>query len=486
MGTPLFVHCLSRPLFFDSPLTSLLLNCYALRCARCDTMGLPMFREPEEIAADQAAAKLDQIAATRRSTIRRESTVRPGRITTSRQLLERLRYHREPSQEAEQRPSSFPSPMTEREINDIDADLHRLRTMRQNRIARAAQLQLELIQRSNIDHIRPEPDARRDMDLDALTDAGMEVFLSDSEGNLTQHLPRPSRESGLRFEVAATSQSESEPPRRTRFHSHRPSRVQSSSAGRRPGAVGSPWSVRAGFDDGDDNDSENASLTPLFAPARGPFRASPQFLDERRPTRADVSTMVGMMDTPPPEGLEATYPPLRRVNHISPRPLGIPGSRVDGLGDRLRSPSPSSDTHEEENWSSLLTTLEPGRSSAATSFLSSRSDSRSGSNRSSQTAATSFGEIGGDDSCDLDLPSGITADDVREIRASHGRLRRDSPMGRHGPLADRLSRPGGGNDRRLELEVFGVILDRMQRREEIPDEWWAAVGLSPDVVRGSA
>ncbi|KAK5221391.1 hypothetical protein LTR72_006951 [Exophiala xenobiotica] len=449
-------------------------------------MGLPMFREPEEIAADQAAAKLDQIAATRRSTIRRESTVRPGRITTSRQLLERLRHHREPSQEAEQRPSSFPSPISEREINDIDADLNRLRSMRQSRLARAALLQRELRARSNMDRIRPEPDARRDLDLDALTDAGMEVFLSDSEGNLTQHLPRPSRESGLRFEVAATSQSESEHPRRTRFHSHRPSRVPSSSAGRRSGAVGSPWSVRAGFDDGDDNDSENATLTPGFAPARGPFRPSPQVMDERRPTMADVNTLIGMMDTPPPEGLEATYPPLRRVNHISPRPLGVSGSRVDGLGDRLRSPSPSSDTHEEENWSNLLTTLEPGRSSAATSFLSSRSDSRSGSNRSSQTAATSFGEIGGDDSCDLDLPYGITADDVREIRASHGRLRRAPPLERHEPLAERVSRHGAGNDRRLELEVFGVILDRMQRREEIPDEWWAAVGLSPDVVRGRA
>jgi len=103
---------------------------------------------------------------------------------------------------------------------------------------------------------------------------------------------------------------------------------------------------------------------------------------------------------------------------------------------------------------------------------------------------TSFGEIGADDTCDLDLPSGITEDDVREIRARHGRLRREpiSHLPRpddlvHEALQRDLSR---GNERILELEVFGVILERMQRREEIPDEWWAAVGLSPDVVRGNA
>jgi hypothetical protein len=38
----------------------------------------------------------------------------------------------------------------------------------------------------------------------------------------------------------------------------------------------------------------------------------------------------------------------------------------------------------------------------------------------------------------------------------------------------------------MEMEVFGIILERLQQREEVPDAWWAAVGLSPDVVRGSA
>jgi len=39
--------------------------------------------------------------------------------------------------------------------------------------------------------------------------------------------------------------------------------------------------------------------------------------------------------------------------------------------------------------------------------------------------------------------------------------------------------------RRAELGMFQSILERMQRREDVPDEWWAAVGLTPDVVRGA-
>ncbi|KIX08169.1 uncharacterized protein Z518_02825 [Rhinocladiella mackenziei CBS 650.93] len=468
-----------------------------------------MFREPEEIAADQAAAKLDQIAATRRSTIRRESTARPGRYSSSRSLIDRIRDSRREIAH-EQRNTTFPSRQqreAEREFFDLDAELERLRSLRQRHRARTNQLDRELARRNNNDHIPPEPEPRHDLDLELLSrlranvghvslddvnsNFGIEVLLSDSHDTIAQHLPRPSRESGLRFEVAATPQSESEPPRRTRFHSARATRVSSPAGGTRVGIAGSPWSLavqRAGFDDGDDDDNENATLTPGFAPAHGAFRAASQPLDDRS-RRSEANPGDGLMDTPPPESLEASYPPLRRVSHMSPRPLGVSGSRVDGLGDRLRSPSPTSDTPEEENWATLLNTMEPGRSSTATSFLSSRPDSRSGSNRSSQatTVATSFGEIGADDSCDLDLPSGITEEQVRQIRERHGRLRREPVPRPDESVPEAIQRDlARGNERMLELEVFGVILERMQRREEIPDEWWAAVGLSPDVVRGSA
>ncbi len=445
-----------------------------------------MFREPEELAAEEAAAKLDKLAATGRSSIRRESTIRPQR-TSPRALIDRIRERNTSS--------STPSPLIRDGLRDLDglnADLDRLRRERQARAMvrsnnEALNIRRETPSRANNDYLRPEPEPRSDIDVELLSrlradpgsaaldelnpDIGLDGLFPDTTENISQHLPRPSRESGLRFEVGATSSSDSE--------QSRPRRTQPSVAARRsspPGVRRPQWS-HSSLDLG----IVEEATRPLYGTLTHP----------RIPPRIPVDRP---MDSPPSENVEASYPPLRRVNHFSPRPLGGSGSRVDGLGDRLRSPSPVNDEPVEENWANLLNTMEPGRSSTATSFLSSRTDSRNGSNRSSQatTMTTSFGEIGADDTCDLDLPSGITEDDVREIRARHGRLREPLSHVSRPPRPDDLVQEAmqryssRGNEIVLELEVFGVILERMQRREEIPDEWWAAVGLSPDVVRGSA
>lgn len=478
-----------------------------------------MFREPDEVAADQAAAKLDQLAATRRSAIRRESSVRPGRTSSSRALIDRIRDTRQGGSNESRNNTSLQSRQlsdAERDIYELDADLSRLRAARVRQRARASQLDRDSARRS--DRSRLDSASGTETDLEFLTrlrtnigvpsstadtnrDAGVQVFVSETLDTHVRHLPRPSRESNLRFEFAPAPQADSEQPRRPRLDTGRATRVPSPSARRRLGIIRSPplldpqgagSAAEVGADE-----AENDTLTPGFAPAHGPFPAGGELLEERQSRRAEPAMsdhmLDGFVDTTPLESFDASLPPLRRVNHASPRPVIGSGSRIDGLGDRLRSPSPTSDAHDEENWATLLTTMDPGRSSsAATSFMSSLPDSRSGSNRSSQatTVATSFGEIGGDDSCDLDLPSGITEADVREIRARHGRLRREPIFPRPDELApgalQRDIELARGNDRILELEVFSVILDRMQRREEIPDEWWAAVGLSPDVVRGSA
>lgn len=476
-----------------------------------------MFREPEEDAAEKAAAKLEQAAATRRSSIRRESTVRPGRYSSSRSLIDRIREsRRELSHEGEQRNNSLP-PRQSRdadEIFDLEAELELLRSMRERHRTRILRSDRDSARRPNTDDTRTGPTLQNDIDIwqmnrlraitghpemdDVNTYLDIEILPLDSNETVPQHLPRPVRESGLRFEVAATPQSETEQPRRTRFHDARPVRVSSPAPGRRAGAVGSPWSLTArqpGLDDLDDDESENAALTPGFAPAHGPFRFNAQSL-EQRIRRSETNTPDGPLDTSPPDFLEAPYPPLRRVNHLSPRPLGMLGSQVDGLGDRLRSPSPTSDAHEEENWANLLTTVPPARSDFPGPLTSSPSDSRSSANQSSNestqatTVATSFGEIGGDDTCDLDLPFGITEEDVREIRARHGRLRPDPSTAHSVALAQSMRslrrQHARLTDRVSDLEVFRVILDRMQRREDVPDEFWAAVGLSSDVVQGSA
>lgn len=330
------------------------------------------------------------------------------------------------------------------------------------------------------------------------------------QDTISQNLPRPSRESGLRFEVVASPHPEIDTTRRRRLRPHRTA-SQRESGLRSPHRSRSPYSLAvqgsSAYDDVQDSAPTSATLTPGFAPAHGPLRPLSRAADDQPFQDVDITPVWATRsspDTPPPDRDSPSYPALRRVNHLSPRPINS-GPRVDGLGDRLRSPSPLSDSaHEEENWNTLLTTIPPGRASNATSFMSSRSDSRTDSQRSSQaaTSATSFGEIGGDDSCDLDLPFGITYDQVREIRASHGRGPRLPPS----RLADsrsldasrrQLHRPrdqashanqsresmSPGTD---ELRVFSDILQRMQRREEVPDGMWAAVGLSPDVVRSHA
>jgi len=340
--------------------------------------------------------------------------------------------------------------------------------------------------RGHIDY-SPSNDTSRDLTPEASSPRVLDT--------VSQNLPRPSRESGLRFEVAASSHSESEQPRRSRFYySSRPT-ARRDFIDRSPHRSRSPYMVsvqRVSVNDGaDEVGSESASFTPGFAPAHGPFHAHAQPVDDRFSRTPEVNALPSMPaspspDTPIPDMMQQPpYPPLRRVSHLSPRPSGTPRARVDGLGDRIRSPSPVSDAVDEENWANLLTTIQPGRSSNATSFMSSRSDSQSDSNRSSQaaTTATSFGEIGGDDSCDLDLPFGITEDDVRDIRARHGRLRPRDPF----RLAmERLHQHVNRDSQMHELTLFSNILIRMQRREEITDDMWAEVGLSPDVVRGSA
>ncbi|KIW31951.1 uncharacterized protein PV07_03537 [Cladophialophora immunda] len=459
-------------------------------------MGLPMFQEPDEVAAEQPAAKLDQLAAAGRSSIRRESTVRPGRFAAHRRAaIERVReeVERRRRREAEEANNSSSQSQSQREPPRDTQDPDEATAQYIYAVsASPPPIQVRTVEWPLARRASTESEARGDMDMAPLSrppvapsgrapDELTTAFIFDSLVPEPQEadpprLQRRLRESGLRYEVVAAPQPESEPLLRPRFSDARSTRVASPSGSRRP-----LWSFsvhRPMFADTEDEENDNR------------YRATSQ---SRRLERSPGDTATSIPPPHPPEMLEAAYPPLRRVNHISPRPPSESRPRVDGLGDRLRSPSPISDGPVEENWGTLLDTMETSHSSTATSFLSSRSNSRSGSNQSSQatTTATSFGEIGGDDSCDLDLPSGITEEDVREIRARHGRLRRD-PSAR---LRRREARnlfelssqndPSRINERVLELEMLGVILDRMQRREEIPDDLWAAVGLSPDIVRGT-
>ncbi|OAG43732.1 hypothetical protein AYO21_01959 [Fonsecaea monophora] len=468
-----------------------------------------MFQDPDEIAAEQPAAKLDQLAAAGRSSIRRESTVRPGRIAASRraalervreEIGERRRRRREfaevaqhySAQAAQREREQLQAAQELRADAEVEAEAEAVEAQRV-RFARLRQrMQMRDLERMLASRANPESEPRSDTDVapvsrtrvessgtpldDIASDFIFGALVSESQETPTQPLPPPLRESGLRFELGVVSQPESEPSWYNIPSNARPTRVVSPSGSRRP-----LWSYsvhRPTFAGLEDEENENG------------YRATSQ------PRAAVPAVGEIVLPTLATGRQRSAFPHSQDSDHISHRPQGESTSRLDGLGDRLRSPSPISDDPVEENWGNLLDTMETGRSSTATSFLSSRSNSRSGSHQSSQatTATTSFGEIGGDDSCDLDLPSGITEEDVREIRARHGRLRRNPftrlgvPETRNSLLSDSSNQHDSSrmSDRVVELEVLGFILNRMQRREEIPDELWAAVGLSPDIVRGSS
>jgi hypothetical protein len=277
-------------------------------------------------------------------------------------------------------------------------------------------------------------------------------------------LPRPDRQSSLRFEMSA-QQSRSVSPRRRRLLSP-------------PSSSGSGRNIPDHHvEDGIlwlDRDPEN--LTPGFAPAR-----QPDEVDRRG------------LETPPPETWESSLPPLSRSSRRPERPSHRP---ADGLGDRRRSPTPDPSA-EEETWAHLLHTMDDNRSSATTSFASTR-----GSNVRSQdsqtTLATSFGEIGNDDSCDLDLPTGITEEIARDIREEHRsreRRQRRNHSEPDGPIMTgaqglrqhearmrqrtTASRPTAGPRASAQIQMIQQIMERFGEGE-LPDDWWRIMGWEND------
>jgi hypothetical protein len=105
---------------------------------------------------------------------------------------------------------------------------------------------------------------------------------------------------------------------------------------------------------GTDGNIIAAEPTPGFAPAQGEYRDN----REREPA---IHSSAPRHHTPPGESSwTASYPPLRRVSHFSPRPAPNIFSLAENsrLGGRRHSVSSSSEV-EHDTWETLLTTMEP-------------------------------------------------------------------------------------------------------------------------------
>ncbi|KAL2852790.1 hypothetical protein BJY01DRAFT_207604 [Aspergillus pseudoustus] len=254
-------------------------------------------------------------------------------------------------------------------------------------------------------------------------------------------------------------------------------------------------------------------FTPRFAPAIAYHRsatplAGPDHLRLSSIPRHD--SPVG--DIPPGSFL----PLLRRIGQRSVNDANLTNREplVDGLGDRQRSVD-LEDDHANDAWETLLTTITPDTNlpSADSSFTSA---SASGTNVSrvgtSGSSATSLESLQNslhttvptvqmtldpypEYSNPCDYPSSTDSDTESDgeitqqslFRRYRRRMRQVESMRRSHNLQSALNNPPSiptisfafsDSSGDQDLQNMQAILDRLARREDIPDDWWAAAGLS--------
>ncbi|RAL05762.1 uncharacterized protein BO80DRAFT_430937 [Aspergillus ibericus CBS 121593] len=266
-------------------------------------------------------------------------------------------------------------------------------------------------------------------------------------------------------------------------------------------------------------DQAHPPFTPRFAPAIAYHRtASPQ----AHPDGARLSPFIRAEGFGGEISIAATtLPSLRRVGERSITEANRPNreSAVDGLGDRQRSLSPDDD-HANDAWETLLTTITPDTNlpSADSSFTSA---SASGTNASTigtaRSSATSLQSMtnpmdSGAGTVQMlldpypeflnpcDYPSSSESDSDSESGISHQSLFRryrrirqmeslrraqhlQSTMSNQPPIPTISFAFSDSSSTDSDLQQMQAILDRLARREDIPDEWWAAAGLSRTLGR---
>lgn len=218
-------------------------------------------------------------------------------------------------------------------------------------------------------------------------------------------------------------------------------------------------------------------------------------------------------------------PQLRRVVEQSIGDLNRAGREpvVDGLGDRERSLSPDDEDHAHDAWETLLTTITPDANlpSNDSSFASTSASATNATNASRNgTAMTSVNSSQAmPPSFDperarmilnpypeylnpCDYPTSSDSESDTELNLEENRRSRRRRTAPRLPFMDTLRQSHDLNSTMssqppistLSLSIYDstsdpdfqqmqAILDRLARREEIPEHWWAAAGLSRTVGR---
>ncbi|MCJ1315336.1 hypothetical protein MMC15_000653 [Xylographa vitiligo] len=240
-------------------------------------------------------------------------------------------------------------------------------------------------------------------------------------------------------------------------------------------------------------------LTPRFAPA---YRQDDSAFTQRNndnSRRARQSHLTSLR-----EAYADGHPPLRRNRHRTPynalddRGLPVLVDHADGLGDRRRSFSP-----EENTWETLLTTITPDDRlpSAESSFTSASASASSLSSNSASSSATlltapssSSGTLNAvSNICDDPTDSDCSETDDEFVTVAHHQFLDDLPppdprrysanihatgrrMSRE--INDQFERLRRTADEELANQRMQTMAERAAVRDPSPDTWWGTAGLS--------
>ncbi|KAJ5712768.1 hypothetical protein N7493_009236 [Penicillium malachiteum] len=248
------------------------------------------------------------------------------------------------------------------------------------------------------------------------------------------------------------------------------------------------------------------SLTPNFAPAVAYHTSAPSHpsAESTRPITIPRLPRLRIHNRDPNPNPPSDSSSFTNRDY---RPSWIPNrltreSGMDGLGDRQRSVSPDGD-RETDTWEPMRSTITPdvnlpSTDTSFTSFVAAHSTDtpRNGTLRPSATSSLTLPpvQLALDAYPDHLHPCDLSSDDedgpvIHRLIGTSGFPHVPRSRGLHSTISNHppiptisLSFSDSSSD--THLQQMQAILDRLARREEIPEDWWAGAGLSHNMGRG--
>ena len=217
----------------------------------------------------------------------------------------------------------------------------------------------------------------------------------------------------------------------------------------------------------ENSDGRRFSPRSPYSPSHSSLRPSDAASTRRRP---NLSTMMDMYGTN-----------NQRLRY-APRPS------TDGLGDRQRSFSPDGDY-----WETFVSTIAPDEHlpSADSSFTSaSASATASAASRSAVSGNTDLTDItsdsGGQDPTTVCEPSDTEYEsDINTAFERYQRSLRSDRRPHRLPWSDSHATEPSHDEPPIpdeQVDHMQAILERLGRREHVPDHWWARAGLGEEMA----